>query len=324
MSTLPRLVLALSVPLCCLRFAEIAAAATEGPAAAAAAAATATATATADFEIVRRDFVTAMQRVHQHLPDTEDSPALKSYVIYDYLVAARFRRDLSAKTDATVDAAIDSFLQAHAGQPVSHGLRHDWLVNLADRHRWELFLARSTEVTDPSLICDRLTARLAGGDTDGLGAAVLERWSQPQKQPAECDGVLAWLRQQNLVTPALAEARTRAALAADNPRLARVFAADVPPARAASLLQWSDLLESPKAALLVLAGHPALTVEPDALAAGFEKLANTESTETRWQFFPNSSPAATSPPLCNPGCSAPPRSSPPTTTIRNRCRRSTA
>ena len=63
---------------------------------------------------------------------------------------------------------------------------------------------------------------------EGLGAAALARWSLPQKQPAECDDVFAWLRQQNLMTPALAEAKVRAALAADNPRLAREFAPDVP------------------------------------------------------------------------------------------------
>src|SRR5260370_39142512 len=48
-------------------------------------------------------------------------------------------------------------------------------------------------------------------------------------------------------------------------------------ARAAALLQWSDLLESPKTALTVLATHSTLSVEPDALAAGFEKLAHTDS-----------------------------------------------
>ena len=194
-------------------------------------------------------------------------------------MAARLRRDLAAKPDDALDAAIDAFLQAHQGQPVSHGLRRDWLVSLADRRRWERYLARSADVTDPVLVCDRLEARLALGNTSGLGAAVLERWSLPQKQPAECDEVFAWLRRQNLVTPALAEARTRAALAADNPRLARTFAVDVPVARAAALLQWSDLLEAPKSALTVLAAHPALTVEPEALGAGFEKLTHGNSAE---------------------------------------------
>jgi soluble lytic murein transglycosylase len=119
---------------------------------------------------------------------------------------------------------------------------------------------------------------LALGNTQGLGAAALERWSLPQKQPAECDAVFAWLRGQNLLTPALAEARTRAALAADNPRLARTFAADVPVARAAALLQWSDLIEAPKLALTVLAAHPTMSVEPDALGAGFDKLTRSNSS----------------------------------------------
>ncbi len=55
------------------------------------------------------------------------------------------------------------------------------------------------------------------------------------------------------------------------------FMADVPAARTAPLLQWSDLLEAPQSALTVLATHPALPVEPDALAAGFDKLARADS-----------------------------------------------
>jgi soluble lytic murein transglycosylase len=231
----------------------------------------------ADPDGTRQAFVAAMQRVRMNLPDTPDSPALQAYPIHDYLVAARLRRDLVKRPDEDLDTAIDAFLQAHAGQPVSRSLRRDWLASLAQRRRWDWFLPRSVDVTDPLLVCDRLEGRLVTGDTAGLGAAVLARWSLPQKQPAECNDVFAWLRQQNLVTPTLAESRVRAALAADNPRLAREFAADVPVARTAALLQWSDLLEAPKTALTVLATHPAMAVEADALAAGFEKLAHTDS-----------------------------------------------
>jgi soluble lytic murein transglycosylase len=232
-----------------------------------------------DPEITRQAFVAAMQRVRLHLPDTPDSPALEAYAIHDYLVAARLRRDLLQRPGEDLDTEIDAFLQAHPGQPVTHGLRRDWLANLAQRRRWDLFLPRSADVADPLLVCDRLEGRLVSGDTEGLGVAALARWSLPQRQPAECNEVFAWLRQQNLLTPALAEARTRAALAADNPRLAREFALDMPAARTAALLQWSDLLEAPKSALTVFATHPALAVEPDALAAGFDKLARTDSAD---------------------------------------------
>jgi soluble lytic murein transglycosylase len=233
--------------------------------------------AAAEPDDVRQEFVAAMQRVRLNLPDTPDPPALVAYAIHDYLIAARYRRDLLDKPDDALDAAIDAFLQARAGLPVTHGLRRDWLQSLALRRRWDLFLPRSVEVTDAVLACDRLEGRLATGDTEGLGTAALARWNLPQRQPTECNEVFAWLRQRNLITPALAESKARAALAADNPRLAREAAADVAVAQSAALLQWSDLLEAPKSALTVLATHPALPVEPEALAAGFEKLAHTDS-----------------------------------------------
>jgi len=231
----------------------------------------------ADPAVVRQAFVAAMQRVRLHLPDTPDTPALQAYVIHDYLEAARFRRDLVQKPDEQLDAAIDAFLQTHANQPVTRGLRREWLSSLAERRRWDWFLPRSVDATDAVLVCDRLQGRLATGDTDGLGAAVLARWSLPQRQPAECNEVFAWLRRQNLQTAADAEAKVRAALAADNPRLAREFVSDVPIAHAPALLQWSDLLEAPKSALTVFLTHPSLAVEPEALIAGFEKLAHTDS-----------------------------------------------
>lgn len=225
---------------------------------------------------VRDEFVAAMQRIRLHQPDNPDSAALERYAIHDYLVAARLRRDLAAAADDNLDAAIDAFLHAHAGQPVTHGLHRDWLASLAQRRRWDWFLPRAADVADPVLICDRLDGRLATNDTQGLAAAALLRWVLPQKPPAECADVFAWLRRQGLLTATLAENRTRAALSADAPRLAREFSADVPVDRRAALLQWSDLLDSPRSALTVLATHPSLTVEPEALASGFEKLARTE------------------------------------------------
>src|SRR6202789_4061820 len=230
----------------------------------------------AENDPVRDEFVAAMQRIRLHQADNPDSPALEQYAIHDYLVAARLRRDLAAGTDDNADAAIDAFLHSHAGQPVTHGLHREWLASLAQRRRWDWFLPRSADVVDPVLVCDRLQGRLSTNDTQGLSAAALNRWMVAQKAPAECADVFAWLRQQGLLTAALAENRTRAALSADAPRLAREFAADVPLDRRAALLQWSDLLDSPRAALNVLATHPALTVEPEALASGFEKLARTE------------------------------------------------
>ena len=234
---------------------------------------------------VRQEFVAAMQRVRLHAPDAPDSSALKGYAIYDYLVAARLRRDLPVSPTEELDTVIDTFLHVHANQPVAHPLRREWLGSLAERRRWDWFLPRASDVTDPRLLCYRLQGLLETGDTQGLGAEALARWSLPQRQPGECDGVFAWLHLQGLLTAALAESRTRAALAADNPRLAREFAADVPAPRNAPLLQWAQLLESPKPVLYMLANDAALPVDPDALAAGFNRLADSDSAAA-FQMLP--------------------------------------
>src|SRR5580704_7467622 len=59
---------------------------------------------------VRDEFVAAMQRIRLHQPEVPDSPALQSYAIHDYLVAARLRRDLPLNANETLDATIDAFL----------------------------------------------------------------------------------------------------------------------------------------------------------------------------------------------------------------------
>jgi soluble lytic murein transglycosylase len=227
---------------------------------------------------IPREFRAAMQRIHQRLPEPADSTGLKAYVIYDYLVAARLRRDLSASPSDALDATIDDFLHSHNGQPVTHGLKHDWLQSLAERKRWDWFLPRSADTTDPQLICDRLAGRLAtNGDTAGLAQEALARWMVAQKQPDECNTVFAWLHTQSVLTPELAETRTRAALTAENARLARDFVGDVPSPRSAPLLQWIQLLESPNAAVAMLALNPGMPVEPDALVAGFSRLSTADS-----------------------------------------------
>jgi soluble lytic murein transglycosylase len=228
--------------------------------------------------VTSQEFIAAMQRIRQRVSEPPDSRALQAYVIHDYLIAARLRRDLELKPSEELDATIGAFLQAHAGQPVARNLRGEWLASLADRRRWDWFLPRVADTADPLLICDRLAGRLATGDTVGLSGEALAHWRLPQKQPRECDSVFAWLKAEDLLTPALAESRTRAALVADNPRLARQFAADVPAERAGALLQWAQLLEAPKSALNVVAANTNIPVEADALAAGFNRLSRTDSS----------------------------------------------
>jgi len=218
-----------------------------------------------------------MERVRLNLPEPPDSAALKAYPIYEYLLAARLRRDLALQPSEALDTVIDDFLRAHDGLPVARALGHQWLLSLAERRRWDWFLPRSADVADPVLVCDRLAGRLATGDTERLAADAVARWSLPQPLPIECAPVVAWLRLRDLLTPALLEARARAALEADNPSLAREFIAEVPAQRAPPLDTWLELLDSPKSALTALAMTPGEPVEPDALIAGFTRLSNTDA-----------------------------------------------
>jgi soluble lytic murein transglycosylase len=227
-------------------------------------------------DVVRAEFLAAMQRIKLHQPEPQDSAALQAYEIHDYLVAARLRSSLAARPTPELDAIIDRFVQAQAGQPVARQLHREWLQSLADRGRWDWFLPRAADAADPTLVCARLEGELATGRTEGLAAAALMRWGLPQQQPHQCDGVFDWLRGQHLLTPALAEARTRAALAADNPRLARDFATDLGPALSAPLLQWAALLENPQPILEHAAEDPKFPVMPDALVAGFSRFARTD------------------------------------------------
>ncbi len=227
---------------------------------------------------LRLTFSTAMNRVRSSQPDLTDSPALKAYPLYGYLVAARLRRDLSAAPGNDLDAQIDAFLQAHVHEPVARRLRDEWLASLARRARWDWFLPRSADSSAPVLVCDRLAGRLATGDTLGLAAAGLAQWLLPQRQPPECGPIFSWLRLAGALTQDLVESRVRAALAAGRPGLAREFLGDLPADRAAPLLFWADLLDAPKAALAALAGEPAHSVPPEALAAAFERLSHRDGT----------------------------------------------
>src|SRR5271166_3148205 len=140
-------------------------------------------------------FVAALRRVRLSLPEPPDSPALQAYAIYDYLVVARLRRELSQQPGADLDATIDAYLQAHASEPVARALHREWLASLAERRRWDWFLPRARDLNDPDLLCARLQGLLATGQTEGLAAQALARWSLPQQQPAACEDVFTWLRQ---------------------------------------------------------------------------------------------------------------------------------
>jgi soluble lytic murein transglycosylase len=238
---------------------------------------------------VRVEFRAALARAGQ--PGSADSPALQAYVLYPYVIAARLQAALSGQPAPSLaapanalDAQVAAFLQAHRGEPVTRGLAHDWLVRLASQQRWPLFLEHVGDLAsaqdDPVLACDTLSAQLATGAVGAradLTATALVLWSQPIEHPAACDRLFDWLQQQGLLTASRLEARARAALAAGHAALGFKLAAQLPDAQAAPLREWAHLLLRPDATLKALARTPSMPVEPDALAAGVQRLALSDS-----------------------------------------------
>jgi soluble lytic murein transglycosylase len=230
-----------------------------------------------DYSGVREQFLRAMAQSGETPVDANDDPALRSYPLYPYLQAERIVQALSATaTAAAGDRRAAGFLATYATVPVGAQLRRSWLENLAQRGQWEAFLAvyRDAGATD-ALRCQALTARIATGQTAQLGPALVRQWLIAREVP-ECDSPFAWGIDHGLITADLVERRARAALQAGNSALAKPLLARLSAAQASELKQWSALLDTPLRSIDALLHHPATAVPPEALLAGWSRLARQD------------------------------------------------
>lgn len=224
------------------------------------------------------EFKAAWQRVSAGQPDQPDSSDLKALPIYPYLVAARLQRDLdhlSGDTGAQqTDAAVQAFLKAHEGEPVTRGLTTAWLRSLAQRKDWPALLAHYEPArADDALQCQWFEARIATGDTAGLAPAVAKFYLAAAHSVLECDAAFDWLKARQRLTPQMTVQRTTLALQAGDTDFARQLAAQLPDAQAAPLQQWVALLRDSESSLRDLIAHPDKPVPDDALQAGWFRLA---------------------------------------------------
>ncbi len=244
----------------------------------------------AAYASARKAFQQAYAQAASAPPDAaaRDSETLKSYPLYPYLQAARIEQALLGRADALapVDRRAADFLAAHAGMPVARDLREAWLESLAQRSQWSVFLQayRPAEATDAAR-CESLTARMALGKTDGLAREVEAQWLAPRSLQ-ECAPAFDWLRRNGALTPALIEERARLALesSAPDPDFARQIIEELPSDRAAPLLEWVSLLEHPQRGIDTLIASPGWPVEPEALLAGWTRLARQDPAAAEERF----------------------------------------
>ncbi len=208
--------------------------------------------------------------------DAGDSDALRTYVLYPYLRAARIERALGRAQGAwdEPDTAAAALLAQVGDAPLGVTLRRTWLASLARRASWDAFLERyDAAVATPTLECQQFNARIARNDTQGLAAAVRARWLTGYRLPSECEPAFQWLRAQGALPDELVARRVGLLLDGGQASFARIVAARLPGETAAPLLERADFIEKPTRMLDALLADPRSDVPAAVVLEAWSRLA---------------------------------------------------
>ncbi|MGQ3117991.1 MAG: hypothetical protein ACT6RQ_20675, partial [Hydrogenophaga sp.] len=238
----------------------------------------------------RSEFAAALAAVDAGTLDGVDSDRLRAYPLHPYLLAARLRlrlARLAAVDDSSTDEAVAAFLKANGDAPVTRELRRAWLNSLASRQQWPAYLANlpaSMAAADSVLRCQQLAARIALNQTDGLGPLVIEQWQAADRSLPACDAAFDWAKGQQLLTPALIEARARRVAGNGYGALAKVIATPLAADARARISQWAALIDAPQKALDALIADPARPVDDEALLDGWQRHARKDPEAAAARF----------------------------------------
>ncbi len=116
------------------------------------------------------------------------------------------------------------FLDREKGSYLADKLRSEWLRQIAKRQDWELFRQEYPKLVDSSdieLLCLKLQAALAAGDSSALAPAKATLWMTAKDQVAACTPALDAMQAQGVVSEEDRWLRLRLALDANAGGLAR-------------------------------------------------------------------------------------------------------
>lgn len=238
----------------------------------------------------RAEFSAALAAVDAGKIDGSDSERLRAYPLHPYLVAARLRlrlARLNAVDDSGTDDAVAAFLAAGGDAPVTRELRRGWLNSLAGRGHWAAYLANlpaGLAAGDTGLRCQQFAARIALNQTEGLAAPVIEQWQAADKAQPACDAAFDWARAQQLLTPALIEARARRVARNGYGALAKVIATPLAAEVRARINQWAALIDEPQKAVDALIADSAKPVDDEALLDGWQRYARKDPEAAAARF----------------------------------------
>lgn len=240
---------------------------------------------------VRLAFAVAYAAAAAGVPgaDAFDGAALRSYVLYPYLQAARLERMIGRSGDAldAADEQVRQFLSAAGADPVGIGLRRAWLASLARRAQWRAFLDHyDPAAATVALECQRLNARIALGDVERLASGIVVRWLTPQQLPGECEPPFQWLAAQGELTEDLIAQRAALLLDSGQAAFARVIARRLPPDAAAPFFERADMIANPAAAIDAWLADPGREIDDSVLLEGWARLARNTPDAALTRFDP--------------------------------------
>lgn len=249
----------------------------------------------ADTEALRAEFRAALDGAAKPRPKP-DSAALRGYLLYPYVEAARLRaalgRVLASRRDFALEQRVEKFLDDNADEPYARELRRGWLHYLGERRAWPKFRTEAPLVlAEASLRCHALHARLAAPDEPGLREEVLALWLTHRDRPAACEPVFQWLEAPGRLGES--EVESRALYAARNRLKLPAGVASLPLERRALVLFRDRLRAQPDRELKAFVSGPDGTAPrpgdaelAEALIGAFDRVARRDSRVAGELFEP--------------------------------------
>lgn len=212
----------------------------------------------------------ALQLAEQGRLDTATAHRLAGDPLLPWIDYANLHRNLDALDAGTVRA----FLTRNAGQVAATMLRDEWLELLARRHDWKSFRAFRSDDESAKLACADLTASLDAGEPDARWQGrALALWRSGQAQPADCDGVFAWLAAHGQLTPDIRWQRIDAAAEHAATGVMRIAANGLPGDQSALAQSYARFIDSPNDSAT---GWPHTDRSRRMIAIGLAKLARRD------------------------------------------------
>ena len=224
----------------------------------------------------RLDFVAAEHALKQNNPREFQRllTNLADYPLYPYLLY----QELYPRLNIAAPAEVYGFLWAYADSPVAWRLHDAWLRTLAERGRWQDFLADYQPVSDSDeMQCLYRRALINTGNTTEAFADLDIVWLTGQSLPAVCDGVFEVWRKDGGLSDDLVWQRLALAIEAGQTDLAARMSHLLPPADQLWAGWWLELRQRPervKAPPLFNLQHPWV---PRIFAYGIRRLALSDA-----------------------------------------------